>query len=174
MRWLFLLLGVALVATGCFNGPTPETEGPGGAGPGREVLRREYAIDRRVTLREQAQVPDPVSGGSTLSIRFRNLGDATSGELHPATILVGAGALGEVLLPTDGGVRRFYLHADGTLRREAPDEPSVELPIPAVGETALSFSIETEALVLSGTYKFEFDLNAPQGPTSVELAVAAE
>lgn len=174
VRLLPLLLSLAFVTAACFNGPTPEAEGPAPAGSGREVLRREYAVDQRVTLRETAQVPDPVSGGSKLYVRFRNLGDASSGEFHPASLLVGAGALGEVQLPTDGGVRRLYLHPDGSLQSEAPTEPATEMAIPAVDAGALAFSTETETLVLSGTYRFELDVNAPSGATSIEVTVAAE
>ena len=174
MRLISLLLCIAFLAVGCFNGPTPEAEGPSPAGPGREVLRREYIVDQRLTLREQAQVPDPVSGGSRLTLRFRNLGDPASGELHPASLLVGAGSLGAMLLPTDGGVRRLYLHADGTLRSDAPEEPATEMTIPAVDAGVLAFTTDTDALVLSGTYKFELDFNAPSGQTSVEVTVAAE
>lgn len=119
-------------------------------------------------------MPDPVSGGSRLSLRFRNLGDSASGDLRPATLLVGAGVLGQVLLPTDGGVRRLYLHADGTLQGEPPTEPATEMAVPAVDGGTLAFSTETEGLVLSGTYKFEMDLNAPSGATTVEVTVAAE
>ncbi len=170
-----LLVGLAGWAVACADASEEDLEGPDPAGPGRQVSVVTYTVGgARQRVHDSQQVVDPVSGGSMISVRLRNLGDAASGNFYPATVNVGAGAENDIVLPSDRGPLTLYLQRDGTLGLVPDIRQLVPMEIPAVEDGPVEFKAQVEPLILAGVYRFEFDITTNGGPATIEVSVAVE
>ena len=172
---MVLLVGLAAFAAGCADASEEDIEGPEAAGPGRQLLVVDYSlVGARQPVHDSQQVADPVSGGSSVSVRLRNLGDPASGNFYAATVNIGAGAAADIVLPAASGALKLYLQRDRTMALVPDIGQMVAFEIPSVEDGPVEFTAQVERLVLAGVYRLDLDITTTGGPATIEVSVAVQ
>lgn len=173
---LALVLAVAaVIAAGCYTGPETQDEGPPRLGSGAPIIEENFLHQgERQPRRESVRVRDPISAGSVVTVRIRNLGNPTTGNIDPAVLNLGAGLSNSITMPSNAGAYTLFMRSDSTLATTPDPGGLTSLPIPAGGDTALEFTGSVPTLILSGIWRYELNLTTAGGISNILFSIDAE